>query len=107
MLFRSSRCTPSCPKTLTLGALVLLPSVLLGCADARSSRARGPDDQANWLKITCRQHHRNCLDEAAQRCPTGFEVAQNQGRYDAGADVSFYSGYMLVRCKAPAAITPG
>lgn len=106
MVFRKRVVRPSRPDALAVLALLLVPWVFSGCADARSSGARGPDDRDSWLEVTCRQQQRNCYDEAARRCPTGYEVAQNQGRYDAGTDVPLYSGYMLVRCTAPANV-PG
>jgi hypothetical protein len=102
MVFRRRAMRPSRPGALPFAALFLIALVLASCADARSSRARGPDDRGGWLEVTCRQQQRNCYEEAAQRCPMGYEVARNKGRYDAGNDVPLYSGYMLVRCKAPA-----
>lgn len=104
MILRKRVVDPLRLDALALAALLLVPTLLSGCADARSARVRGPDERDSWLEVTCRQQQRNCYDEAAQRCPMGYEVAQNKGRYDAGTDVPLYSGYMLVRCKAPAVV---
>lgn len=94
--------TTSCARTALRYAAVGLLCVLAlaGCGGGtRATRTTGPDGEDGWWRITCRNDHQECIDEAAELCPMGYEVGRNKGRYDVGPGFPYYSGVMLVRCK--------
>jgi hypothetical protein len=65
----------------------LLPVLALaGCEYAEP--VRGPDGDANWWTIHCRHDKGRCYAMAAEKCPTGYAVADSSERHGA---VSFSS----------------
>lgn len=78
-------------------AVALLVS---GCIFAGASHsAAGPD---TWA-ISCKRKKANCYEEAAEVCPRGYDVLDQESRPGFYADrtvaVSTYSGDMLIRCQ--------
>ena len=83
-------------------ALVLLCAAhaVGGCGpSAQATPVTGPDGSAGWWRVTCRDDHQDCLDEADELCASGYDLERAQGRYDVGPGFPYYSGVVLVRCK--------
>jgi hypothetical protein len=89
----------------------LFVMVTAACEPASSEQIRGPDGTMHWYSVECRRSQSNCYEEAADRCPHGYEVADQGGH--SGTSVSTnsnrwasttvvtptYNGHMLIRCK--------
>lgn len=94
--------------------LTLLCLMLAGCA-ATAEPVMAPDGSQGWY-IECRRSMRECLSEAAQRCPAGYSLIDGGGRTTGalaqtnanGTTIvgTAWRGNMTVQCRPQAPIIP-
>lgn len=90
-------------------AILVVLSAAAACAScgAQSKRVRGPDGEDGWYSIRCVRSHSNCVEEAGEVCPNGYDVAdqdKRQGVYgqrnaNSGFVTTTYQGEMLIKCR--------
>jgi hypothetical protein len=80
----------------------LLLAVVPACSHASSRPTMAPDGRQAWA-ISCSRRMSSCWDEAAQRCPAGYDVYDQQRGYSARGGYGGFSlrqtGEMLVVCR--------
>jgi hypothetical protein len=107
-------------------------AVLAACSYA--TPVRGPDGQANWFDVYCRHDKSGCYQMAAEKCPLGYDVADQSEQHGAvafsntngnvnattygstttgtyhgttmGVVAPTFKGEMLIKCKSHAAPPP-
>jgi hypothetical protein len=80
---------------------------ILLSACVTSKAINGPDGKPGWYTISCSKSPSYCLEEAGRLCPSGYDVADAEGRQGTyvnnmgGGFQAYptYDGSMLIRCK--------
>jgi hypothetical protein len=94
---------------LTIASLGLL-SCMVGCADAVSVPIIAPTGE-HWIGVDCSGHSQvACYAEAGTQCPSGYDIADNEGHFTteakavATSEVEVASvheshyGHMIIKC---------
>jgi hypothetical protein len=79
--------------------VTLAAYLVAGCAYASATRIGGPDS-APVFDVRCTGRQDNCIDKAAELCPSGYETRDSGGYLRAGRE---FHGYLQIKCKAASA----